>query len=72
MAEFRVGDIVQLQSGGPSMTVIKVPDSQAGSYVCAWFDGTTAKEGSYSGAALRMRRSKSERIAKPSHGYREP
>jgi uncharacterized protein YodC (DUF2158 family) len=37
---FKVGDIVQLKSGGPSMTITET--SVAGptiSYACTWFDG---------------------------------
>ncbi len=37
MAAFEIGDIVQLKSGGPKMTVKEI--SPEGSYVCRWFTG---------------------------------
>jgi uncharacterized protein YodC (DUF2158 family) len=40
MAEqWKVGDVVQLKSGGPIMTVVNVGDYPSGPGVnCAWFD----------------------------------
>ncbi len=35
MSRPKVGDVVQLKSGGPSMTVA---GSSEGNLVCAWFD----------------------------------
>jgi uncharacterized protein YodC (DUF2158 family) len=32
MAEFNIGDIVQLKSGGPRMTVTMLPDNPVGPY----------------------------------------
>jgi len=45
MADYSVGDVVQLKSGGPLMTVIEVmPGSGSGPMVkCAWFDGPQGK-----------------------------
>lgn len=42
MAEFKVGDIVRLKSGGPRMTVETVGEDMAKqSFVsCAWFNTT--------------------------------
>jgi uncharacterized protein YodC (DUF2158 family) len=34
MSEFKIGDVVQLKSGGPKMTVTKV---SAEGYLCRWF-----------------------------------
>jgi uncharacterized protein YodC (DUF2158 family) len=34
--EIDLGDVVQLKSGGPSMTVAEIKDDFA---VCRWFDG---------------------------------
>lgn len=33
--EFKVGDVVQMKSGGPQMTVVECNDS--GYVVCEWF-----------------------------------
>jgi uncharacterized protein YodC (DUF2158 family) len=48
----KVGDIIQLQSGGPRMTVSHVPDpnsSQAKMVTCTWFnpDGYPPKPYTY-------------------------
>ena len=41
-SKFSPGDIVQLKSGGPAMTVSKVNDSVSGqSYTCEWFKGAS-------------------------------
>lgn len=40
---FKVGDIVQLKSGGPKMTVSGVLDK--GNYTCTWFRGATHESG---------------------------
>jgi uncharacterized protein YodC (DUF2158 family) len=41
MAEFRVGDIVQLKSGGPKMTVAESnPSNVKGRLLCQWFAGS--------------------------------
>ena len=37
-AVFKIGDIVQLKSGGPLMTVQKVRTDEVD---CMWFDGST-------------------------------
>lgn len=36
MAEFKIGDVVQLKSGGPTMTVSH--RSGSGQYECSWFN----------------------------------
>jgi uncharacterized protein YodC (DUF2158 family) len=36
---YSVGDIVQLKSGGPEMTVQKAAESPLGDYKCQWFAG---------------------------------
>ena len=49
MNTFEVGDVVQLKSGGPIMTV----SSTEGSHLfCEWFDNGEAKNGYYPPAAL--------------------
>jgi uncharacterized protein YodC (DUF2158 family) len=37
MAEFRAGDLVQLKSGGPKMTVDFYRE-ELDVYICSWFD----------------------------------
>ncbi len=36
--KFKIGDVVELNSGGPLMTVIKVEDDWVG---CCWYDGNS-------------------------------
>ncbi len=39
MAEIKAGDVVQLKSGSPKMTVERVEQSEVPPYaVCSWFD----------------------------------
>jgi uncharacterized protein YodC (DUF2158 family) len=45
----KVGDIVQLKSGGPNMTVTGFNEEYA---VCAWFDGNDNKNGAFPVNAL--------------------
>ena len=45
MAEFEIGDTVQLKSGGPIMTIADIRDysgSRDGAF-CEWFDGKEKK-----------------------------
>src|SRR5678809_1085751 len=43
---YKVGDLVQLKSGGPAMTVYEV--SRSGLHVkCQWFDGAKLEEGDF-------------------------
>jgi uncharacterized protein YodC (DUF2158 family) len=53
MAEFKVGDTVELKSGGPVMTVTGINDS--GSLRCAWFapDNSQARVQDFPAAALK-------------------
>jgi uncharacterized protein YodC (DUF2158 family) len=50
---FKHGDIVVLKSGGPPMTVDRVPGQNIGygspqeGYRCEWFKGATAAHGTY-------------------------
>ena len=51
MAEkFKIGDIVQLKSGGPKMT-IKAPYSD-GDYFCQWFAGNKLCDGDFNEESL--------------------
>ncbi|WP_202909586.1 YodC family protein [Alkalilacustris brevis] len=49
MAEVKPGDVVQLKSGGPAMTVSKVEGDICH---CAWFIGSDLKHGMFSAATL--------------------
>lgn len=46
---FWLGDVVQLKSGGPPMTVAEIPDASRGfrpdEYYCVWFRGATRESG---------------------------
>lgn len=49
---FKHGDIVVLKSGGPPMTVDKVPGDEGtfgsiSEYQCEWFKGATSQHGSF-------------------------
>ena len=46
------GDLVQLKSGGPVMTVLN-PGGFTGWPVCNWFEGSTLKSGGFPPDALR-------------------
>lgn len=53
--KFNHGDIVVMKSGGPPMTVDKVPGDQVSvygsdtykEYHCEWFKGATAQHGTF-------------------------
>lgn len=62
-----VGDVVQLKSGGPDMTVVRVLEAnadpvgeivmkqhglKAGDVVCTWFDGETKEEAGFPASAV--------------------
>ena len=40
--DVKVGDVVQLKSGGPKMTITSTKANQAGA-LCTWFDGAEVK-----------------------------
>ena len=43
MSDFKVGDVVQLKSGGPPMTIQRMyPDSTPPDAKCKWFDEKSA------------------------------
>ncbi len=48
--EFKAGDVVQLASKGPQMTILSItqPDAR-----CGWFDGNKAREKHFPIAALK-------------------
>ncbi len=49
---FKSGDCVELNSGGPKMTV-KQEANHNGEVVCAWFDGTKLKQASFATATIK-------------------
>lgn len=57
MAEFKAGDVVQLKSGGPAMTVDYVGTfglhSKTVKARCVWFDGKAAMKQIYELASLK-------------------
>lgn len=53
MAEFKIGDVVRLKSGGPSMTVAAVGVGIMGDEIyCAWFEGKKKHAESFPPGAL--------------------
>lgn len=52
---FKLGDVVQLKSGGPKMTIISVPESVAyNQYGCSWFGGKKHERGHFPPEALEL------------------
>jgi uncharacterized protein YodC (DUF2158 family) len=53
--DFRIGDVVQLKSGGPKMTVEQIGDQGERRLMirCGWFEGDARKHGSFPPAALK-------------------
>jgi len=51
MAQIKVGDVVQLKSGGPKMTVESTESNPAG-VLCTWFDGADKKSSCFQPEAL--------------------
>jgi uncharacterized protein YodC (DUF2158 family) len=49
MEEFKPGDVVQLRSGGPFMTVSSVGGEQV---TCVWFEKTKQHGGVFNAAAI--------------------
>ncbi|MCA8304170.1 DUF2158 domain-containing protein [Burkholderia seminalis] len=45
--KFKVGDIVQLKSGGPEMTVNALPGVYRDDYQCQWFAGKKLEAGDF-------------------------
>ena len=51
MEDFEIGDVVQLRSGGPKMTVHGLVSD--GDVVCQWFEGNAVHEESFPKDALK-------------------
>lgn len=45
--QFKTGDIVQLKSGGPKMTVREPSSSREGVIYCQWFAGSKLENGAF-------------------------
>ncbi len=59
-AKFAVGDLVELKSGSPRMTVTEVHEQDARgswSYRCAWFAGKKKESSSFPHEALEVSKS---------------
>lgn len=55
--KFEEGDVVKLNSGGPDMSVHRVPDDDSDdddSYQCKWFAGKKLEDGWFNGAELEV------------------
>lgn len=53
---FNPGDIVQLKSGGPAMTISEVKKNYGvptGKYDCIWFKGASKEFGNFDGEVLK-------------------
>lgn len=52
---YKPGDVVQLKSGGPAMTVSEVihPASKEVKYVCHWFKGASNERGVFAEPELK-------------------
>jgi uncharacterized protein YodC (DUF2158 family) len=60
VADFRTGDVVQLKSGGPSLTVLEVKGEAV---TCIWFDSTLhVQQATFGGELL------TEPVRKPAAG----
>ncbi len=51
MEDFKDGDVVQLKSGGPKMTVDSW-DEELGVYHCSWFAGDELKNAAFESTSL--------------------
>jgi uncharacterized protein YodC (DUF2158 family) len=52
MPQFRVGDVVQLNSGGPEMTISFILPT--GKVFCVWFDGSEKREETFPPEAIQL------------------
>lgn len=53
--ELKRGDVVQLRSGGPNMTILSIGDLYGSKVAyCSWFDGATEKTGKFPPGALKI------------------
>lgn len=52
--EFKKGDVVQLRSGGPKMTVDDTTKTSGGDLHCVWFVGDEKKSSYFAKEALKI------------------
>jgi uncharacterized protein YodC (DUF2158 family) len=48
--ELKAGDLVELKSGGPTMTVkgrVSTTDNSSATYICQWFGGKKLESGQF-------------------------
>jgi uncharacterized protein YodC (DUF2158 family) len=50
--ELKIGSLVRLKSGGPTMTIVDIPDNLEGMVVCAWIWNGEPKQATYPERAL--------------------
>jgi uncharacterized protein YodC (DUF2158 family) len=50
MSQLKEGDVVQLKSGGPKMTIL---GGAGGQWVCQWFTNSGLQDGTFAAASLR-------------------
>ncbi len=51
--KLKIGDIVQLKSGGPEMTVQREPSELNNYYTCQWFAGKKLESGTFKEDSLK-------------------
>jgi uncharacterized protein YodC (DUF2158 family) len=51
---FKVGDVVQLKSGGPHMTITEVSRMEPVSYACTWFESADQRFGRFLEATIKQ------------------
>lgn len=51
--EIKPGDVVELKSGGPPMTIERESATDPGAYLCTWFDGANRMAEFFKAAALK-------------------
>jgi len=53
--QFKLGDVVQLVSGGPKMTVVDtVSEDEGEAIVCQWFDENELKTGTFTPKSIKV------------------
>ena len=53
MAKFKKGDVVQLKSGGPEMTISGTSRHSEKAYLCVWFINNLKKSDTFDGETLK-------------------
>ena len=69
MENLKLGDTVQLKSGGPIMTLGE-ETGKRGTYACAWFDGAVLKHGMFPIEQLRKAEPREPEDPPTSHSMR--